>query len=480
MESKFQCENEILTNYKDLVISLESSRQLYEEVIEQTETNLLPPPTSNDIIRCSRVVAYIDIPRIVTWQIRLLNGKIIYSSDTYLQYEEWSIDINTLDLLPYDQFVVVGVIEVHDHISNQIFTYVSDSNATIYLQFAIWTATSSLNYIGTVPLFYLPNAEPTLKCKSIFVDKYIHAISKITLYTLDGLKLYESDNLVGDTSWGIDFLYSSIKPYTILRMKANVSSGNDCIADVVMQYDPDSIYRANYTLIGNAIQSVFEYTGVKKITAPTIKQCSDIIAYDHSNMIVKWEIILLDGTRIYQSDKNFEFDTFYLKLENLAIEPGTQIRLRANVLSGYLTSKFVLEYTPSYSTIYYALEGLAGSDDNDVVYYGLIESPYRAPILKCSKITLFNNSRTIAKWSLRKNGKDLYLSGKCGIGNTSTITLSNTSIVAGTQFTVKANCIGGKDSSAFITLEYDPTSTVIANFELEGNAFKSVLMYKEK
>ena len=207
--------------------------------------------------------------------------------------------------------------------------------------------------------------------------------------------------------------------------------------------------------------------------------CSQIVGYLNSARTLKWALLLMDGTQIYESVSYTFLETWIFQLGQLGVEPGTKLQLKAilGVVDDEVSS-IILEYVPNSNTVYFEYRQMTGYN-HYVRYHGMISSCTKPPVLKCAGVTAYNDNLNLCKWSLvKEDGTTIYTSGRYRTNERWTITFADIKKAPGTRMLVKANIVAGADSKGYVILEYDPTTTAIAKFTADGSAFKSILMYK--
>lgn len=207
-----------------------------------------------------------------------------------------------------------------------------------------------------------------------------------------------------------------------------------------------------------------------------IATCSQIVAYNNTNLITKW-IILVKDNLLYESGNYLEWDTWKFQLDSLNLPPGTEFTLLAKVQGDDSIQDITLIYQPNSATSYFELTGkIANTKLN---YIATVDSPASPPVHPCSLLVLDNNSRMITKWSLiNLDGSQIYLSGRKRMNSSVWLDLSSLNLAVGTEMLLKANCIGGADSIAYIIFKYIDDGSYFSKITLEGNAFKTVSMYQ--
>ena len=211
----------------------------------------------------------------------------------------------------------------------------------------------------------------------------------------------------------------------------------------------------------------------------TLRSCSQLVAYNYDSVIAIWEIVSLDGTLLYSSDKYRQNNQWILDLSTLNMQPGTQFKFRANletITTEYSTDTFV--YEPETYTLYYCYRS-EGGGDTALDFLAIVESPLSPPVLKCSAISVHNDAMVMTKYELRliSTGKTFYTSGRYNLNDNWNKKFSDLSITAGTQFKLHSGIIAGSDSEGYVVMEYDPTSTTTAIFTLGGVTANTITMY---
>ena len=208
-------------------------------------------------------------------------------------------------------------------------------------------------------------------------------------------------------------------------------------------------------------------------------QCSQIVAYLSVDRSIKWTLLLLDGTIVYESSEYKWDSTWIFKLSELRLEEGTQLLLKANLKTvPDETSEVLLEYVEYSNTVYFEYRWMTGYDYY-LRYHGYVPSATTPPVLRCSGATGYNDNLNIVKWALiKETGGTIYISDRYRSSKRWTLNFSDIDMPIGTRVLVKSVVIAGADSQAYILLEYDPTTTAIAKFTAEGSAIESMVMYK--
>lgn len=470
--------NTMLENYKDLVVTAEEVRQASEKVVKEYEST-----AEVTGIRCNRLVGYILAPNVVTWSILLLNGDVIYESGKYVKNDAWIKELSEVGLEEGTQFKVRAARDDAPDTCDNIFVYTADSNTTAYLKFYENPNQRTITAcLGIVPLYYAPNAEPYLYSTGISVSNQSGVLARYALYTLDGKKIYERGDFPQDTVWTTSFEAIGIEPGTVFYLKVIVVAGEDSVADVVMKYVPDSLYRADFYLSGITTKNLVSFNGVSNFDpVVVIKEASSVVLYNLAGAIVNWKIIRLDGVELFTSDNQLQYETWKYDLEALSLEVGTQLRVKAFVTGRKdRYGPEIIEYTPSSATIYY--EYIIGKID----YFrcdGVVPSVEKPPVLKCSSIAAKHDEyAVIMRWQLlyAATGSLLHESSRCPRGDTWRYSLSSLNVAPGTRLKLKASVTAGADSVAYIILEYDPTSEEVASFGFYGNAFRTITPLKEQ
>lgn len=449
--------------------------------MENINTYLKDEPT--DVIKCSRIVAYNTTGDLVMWMLYDLNGKRLYSSSVLDNHETLTINLGTLGFTIGKQFMIAcRTSSISNNVyADEILTYTPDSNATAYYQIDIASHKLQLTYNGVVPPFYTPNANPYLKSSGIIIKNSSATLTKYGLYTLDGVKLYESDRFSEGETFKLNFKNTSIEPYATFRVKALVVAGSDDTCDVILQYAPESYYVGAFQLFGTTINNTLVFKGSYSLIPDSSKIVNgeQVMAYNNSNMTAKFDIILLDGTKIYESGKTTQWEKVLINLKDLGIVPNTYVRVKVVLTANDLKSDMVIKYEPNSGCAYFKLSGNAGiPNSHELNYYGVLSTETTPPLLKCSSISGLNDSNMITKWSFISNDQTIYTSGRCRINKTWTLDLINSVIKPGTRFLLKSNAIAGEDATAYVTIEYDPDTNVRAHFQFAGIVYKTILIYE--
>ena len=204
--------------------------------------------------------------------------------------------------------------------------------------------------------------------------------------------------------------------------------------------------------------------------------CSQLVTYNNTNLITKW-VILVNGNLVYESGNYLKWDTWKFELDSLSLAPGTQFVLKANVEGDDSIPDVLLRYSPSSATSYFELSDRIA--DTKLNYIETVDSPLSPPLNPCATLILDNNSRMITKWSiLTPDGNEIYKSGRKRINTSLWLDLNDLNLPLGTEMIVKANCIGGTDSIAYIIFKFTSENSYFSKIKLEGNAFKTVSMYQ--
>ena len=204
----------------------------------------------------------------------------------------------------------------------------------------------------------------------------------------------------------------------------------------------------------------------------TIINCSQLVAYTDVGDVIKYSLYLLDGTKVYESSNTVEWDTWILDLSILGLDPGTDLEFQANSLVPKLTVKEIIRYAPNSSTAFYDV-----TQYENGYSYSVVPSGAKPPILKCSSLSIHNDSRMITRFTLQQDNNVIYRSSRVRLEKNLTINFKDLDLAPGIQISLKANCIGGSDSTAYMILEYDTTINRTAKYTLSGNAFKTVMIY---
>ena len=235
----------------------------------------------------------------------------------------------------------------------------------------------------------------------------------------------------------------------------------------------------NPSIYGNSDDSIKGYKS-------TILNCSQIVGYNNAVGVIRYELEIInientEAVSIFVSEALSEWQTMKVNLDTLNIIPGTELYLKA--VPNVRHEEYVLEriiYTPNSNTVYfeYIHEGIGYYPE----YRGMVKSPLSPPVLKCSSVTVYNDSKQWTKYELRlpNSGSALYSSGRCRLNSTWTLNLLNLSILPGTPFILHAGVIAGADCDGYVVIEYDPTITTAstAKFTLVGNAFYTGLFFE--
>ena len=204
---------------------------------------------------------------------------------------------------------------------------------------------------------------------------------------------------------------------------------------------------------------------------PLFAKCATIIGYVASAIIIKWRLTLKDGTIIYESENYLKCETWKLDLSTLEIYPGTICKLQAYTTTTPSYPDVFIEYNPDDKATSYFKVDSSGTEP-DIHYFGTVTES-----LKCSSIYVYNNSFTVTRFAVSTlDWKYIFVSSKCRRSHGLTIHLSDAGVATGALLKVKA-VVTGSDSVANITLQYDPTSTNTAHFQLIGNPSITMLMY---
>ena len=260
---------------------------------------------------------------------------------------------------------------------------------------------------------------------------------------------------------------------------AIVTDNSDEEIVVEIRGDVDSSKPGQYKLVYKASDSsgndAIPVTRIVNVINDTIC-CSDIIAYNETDKVTHFGLFLSDGEEVMVSDAKLEWEYWITDLSNLSVNPGAKFVLKSSfpMVKDAIFEKSIT-YEPNSSTLYIEVTRYY----SEIAYYrySIVTSANKPPIKKCSAIYVYNTSRTIANFELIKDGSILYVSDNARMDSSWSFELRNLYIEAGTQFLLKALCMGGDDSMAYMTLEYDPTTTETVNFLLDGNALRTVMVY---
>lgn len=78
-----------------------------------------------------------------------------------------------------------------------------------------------------------------------------------------------------------------------------------------------------------------------------IINCFRIVVYTHIGIITKYQLIALDDSILYESDKYTEWDTWIYDVDDLNLPVGTQFRVKAaNQSAKDIINETVLTYMP--------------------------------------------------------------------------------------------------------------------------------------
>lgn len=212
---------------------------------------------------------------------------------------------------------------------------------------------------------------------------------------------------------------------------------------------------------------------------PTPIKCSQIIYYNLSNCThVYLNLCTPDFSKVlYSTDYSVGRNKMaHLQLNNTRLSVGTQFKVKTySAICENRRCDIALEYQPDSSTVYFQI----GPGLGTIVYLDTVPSPTYPPVLKCSQIYAETASSLAGvKYVLRKlSGEIVYTSSTIILYDHCTIDLSKININEGDQLRIKAEIVGASDSTGYIILEYDPTSTDTAYLRLHGNAFNTILIY---
>lgn len=233
------CKNDMLSNYKDLIVAYENSRQLYEKVIDEYVAG-----TS----QCSQLVGYVYTASLINWRIVLLDGTEVYSSSDKLEWETWILDLSTLKLEPGTQFKLSASSGIDNDNFSGILEYIPNSNTSYYCYNFRSSQSNNIHHLGTISS---PTSPPILKCSSISAHLDATFITKYELRAVDGSgTIYTSGRYRKGSNWNADLSKLNIQPGTKFRLHSGVIAGSDSEAYVILEYDPTSTTTANFTLTG--------------------------------------------------------------------------------------------------------------------------------------------------------------------------------------------------------------------------------------
>lgn len=200
-----------------------------------------------------------------------------------------------------------------------------------------------------------------------------------------------------------------------------------------------------------------------------------IIAYNLEPEIVRWELVDLEGKILYASGDYLQYETWHHNFSSLNLGEGTLVRLKAvRTAKDDKFSSEILEYSSTTDTIFY-------NHSSSFIYVGSVPSIENPPVVKCEALTATHTKYPVLMhFDLinMENGKTLDSSGRCLKDNSWNFYLRNTGLPSGTRFKLKACVIAGPDSSPYIILEYDTTSTDRAYFGFYGNSFRTIVPYE--
>ena len=218
------------------------------------------------------------------------------------------------------------------------------------------------------------------------------------------------------------------------------------------------------------------YEGTLSLVSPLIASCAEIVAYNDLGVVLKWQLYLGDGTKIYESGKYTAYETCKIHLDDLGLPENTYITLKAAITGADdKTADRVILYNSNGGTDYFGYFSPIGLERR-LSFYCNVPSNETPPVLKCTKIKFYHTGAARERWKLISDGSEIYSTGVQTNGDKTEKDLRTLSIVEGTRIIVKAAVVGGVDSSAYVILEYSPNSNTMAWVNFAGNAFKNFVM----
>lgn len=217
--------------------------------------------------------------------------------------------------------------------------------------------------------------------------------------------------------------------------------------------------------------------GFISLTSAMNIAASRIVAYNDEDVIMKWQLLGNDESIVYKSGKKVQMSTCIINLNELALTPGFTYKLKAAVTArDDKISTVNIVYQPNGGTLYFAYSGSSGLEYR-CEYYGNINSLETPPVVKCSSFLGHHLGLTRMMWDLSSNGNTLFISNSQSKRDKWFMDFNTLLINPGTRISVKANVVGGPDSTAFLVLEYDPTSPYTVKTTYNGTIFKTMVMY---
>lgn len=212
----------------------------------------------------------------------------------------------------------------------------------------------------------------------------------------------------------------------------------------------------------------------------SITCCAQIVLYNTCASIATWAIYILNGDKIYETNDTYLlYDTFAIHFDNLNIEAGVKLVIKALVGGPDCQASMNLEYQPdSDNTIYFALN--EDDDGNRTLDYVVtVESSEAPPILNCSSLEVYNNmlKLNVAYSISTLDGDELYSTKNYSPDDKWTLDLSKSKLQEGQVGKLKALVYAGSDSTPYLYIKYDPNSDFTGYFVVAGNMFKSVFLY---
>lgn len=207
-------------------------------------------------------------------------------------------------------------------------------------------------------------------CQIVAYSRYEHIIHW-ELHKTTGELIYRSGDIPLLQEWICHLDTLGLEAGTLFYLKAVLPNASDLYSET-LEYQPKS----NTVYYRILISWSLEFSGiVDSYQSPPVLNCVEIECNSQDlDAAFTWDVLTLDDILIYSTDHTSGTSTRWINLSALKIDPGTKIKLKANVNGGddsYLYLYF--EYMPGYTEVP-TVTAYGTFFKTCIMYYGIKDS----------------------------------------------------------------------------------------------------------
>ena len=203
-------------------------------------------------VKCSNIICYtMATGAIAYYSIYTLDGTLIYKSENYHKRKTWTFSLNNLNVPQGTIVILKGAAVAGGKSTNNVLLEYYESGPSVYYEL-FGDLIPTFKFVAKVESNSMP---PVLQCLRL---EAINAASVITRWDIikDGVLIFESGKYSEGKSISIRLGDLDLNSGDRVKLKANVSSGADSTAYIILEYNPNVYTLAHFELVGTTF-----YTG---------------------------------------------------------------------------------------------------------------------------------------------------------------------------------------------------------------------------